>query len=247
MKQSGSDSSQHGRQEHPPLIELEDIERVFTTDTLKTHALDRIDLAIAAGEYVTIQGPSGCGKSTLLSVLGLLDDPTGGEYRLAGVPVTAIDDEERARLRNREIGFVFQSFNLIPEMTVLENVGLPQVYRHGVSAGERRRRALEVLDRVGMTARADHRPSQLSGGQQQRVAIARALVGAPSLILADEPTGNLDQENGEQTMELLGELHRDGATLVTVTHNPDYAARAERSIEMLDGRLASANGRVAVG
>ena len=220
-----------------PLIVLDGVERVFATETLETHALDRIDLKIDSGEYVTIEGPSGCGKSTLLSVLGLLDEINGGEYRLAGVPTSEIDAEERARLRNREIGFVFQSFNLIPEMSVLENVALPLVYRDGVAAAERRKRAGEVLERVGMAARADHRPNQLSGGQQQRVAIARALVGEPSLILADEPTGNLDHENGEQIMALLAELNRGGATLVTVTHNPEYAAHAGRRIAMLDGRL----------
>jgi len=220
-----------------PLIALAGVERIFATETLETHALDGIDLEIDSGEYVTIEGPSGCGKSTLLSVLGLLDEIDGGEYRLAGVPTGEIDAEERARLRNREIGFVFQSFNLIPEMSVLENVALPLVYRDGVGAGDRLRRAGEVLERVGMAARADHRPNQLSGGQQQRVAIARALVGQPSLILADEPTGNLDHENGEQIMALLAELNRSGVTLVTVTHNPEYAAHAGRRVAMLDGRL----------
>jgi len=222
-----------------PLIALAGVERIFATETLKTHALAGIDLEIASGEYVTIEGPSGCGKSTLLSVLGLLDEIDGGQYRLAGVPTTEIDAEERARLRNREIGFVFQSFNLIPEMSVLENVALPLVYRDGVGAGDRLRRAGDVLERVGMAARADHRPNQLSGGQQQRVAIARALVGEPSLILADEPTGNLDHDNGEQIMALLAELNRGGATLVTVTHNPEYAAHARRRIAMLDGQLGA--------
>jgi len=219
------------------LIRLENLRRVYTTETLETHALAGIDLEIRRGEYVTIEGPSGSGKSTLLTILGLLDEPTSGEYRLAGVPVTEIDAEERARLRNREIGFVFQSFNLIPEMSVAENVALPLLYRPGVSAADQRSAVAEALERVNMTPRAEHKPSQLSGGQQQRVAVARALVGKPSLILADEPTGNLDQENGDQLMDLLDVLHRDGATLITVTHNPKYAERAERRLKMLDGRL----------
>jgi putative ABC transport system ATP-binding protein len=224
--------------DNTPLIELQKLTRVYTTDTLETHALAGIDLSIRRGEYVAIEGPSGSGKSTLLTVLGLLDTPTSGEYRLAGVPVAEIDAEERARLRNREIGFVFQAFNLIPEMTVEENVGVPLLYRAGVGAAERRERVAAALERVDMTARAQHKPTQLSGGQQQRVAVARALVGSPSLILADEPTGNLDHKNGEQLMDLLDQLNGDGATLITVTHNPEYAARAGRRLTMLDGRLA---------
>jgi putative ABC transport system ATP-binding protein len=220
-----------------PLIVLRDLRRVYTTETLETHALGGIDLAIERGEYVTIEGPSGCGKSTLLTVLGLLDEPTSGEYQLAGVPVSDIDAEERARLRNREIGFVFQAFNLIPEMSVAENVGLPLTYRDGVSKDDYKKAVTKALDRVSMTHRAEHRPNQLSGGQQQRVAVARALVGNPSLILADEPTGNLDHANGDQLMDLLDELHADGATLITVTHNPVYAERATRRLNMLDGRL----------
>lgn len=220
-----------------PLIVLRDLRRVYATETLETHALGGIDLTIPRGEYVTIEGPSGCGKSTLLTVLGLLDEPTSGAYELAGVPVSDIDDEERARLRNREIGFVFQSFNLIPEMSVAENVGLPLTYRDGVGKDEYRQAVTKALERVSMTHRAEHRPNQLSGGQQQRVAVARALVGNPSLILADEPTGNLDHTNGDQLMELLDELHAGGATLITVTHNPVYAERATRRIRMLDGRL----------
>jgi putative ABC transport system ATP-binding protein len=219
------------------LIRLENLSRVYFTETLETHALADINLDIPRGEYVAIEGPSGSGKSTLLTVLGLLDTPTSGEYRLAGVPVAHIDAEERARLRNREIGFVFQSFNLIPEMTVAENVGVPLLYRPGVSAAEQRDAVAAALARVDMTARAQHKPSQLSGGQQQRVAVARALVGKPSLILADEPTGNLDQEHGDQLMNLLDELHREGATLITVTHNPRYAERAGRRLRLLDGRL----------
>jgi putative ABC transport system ATP-binding protein len=222
------------------LIVLKDLRRVYSTDTVETHALGGIDLTIDRGEYVTIEGPSGCGKSTLLTVLGLLDEATSGEYILAGVPVSDIDAEERARLRNREIGFIFQSFNLIPEMSVAENVGLPLTYRKGVTAAERKEAVAKALERVNMGHRAEHLPAQLSGGQQQRVAVARALVGSPSLILDDEPTGNLDLANGDQLMALLDELHADGATLITVTHNPVYAERASRRIHMLDGRLRDA-------
>lgn len=224
-------------QDETLLIHLRRLRRVFSTETVETHALAGIDLEIRRGEYVTVEGPSGCGKSTLLSILGLLDEPTSGEYNLSGYPVTRINSEERARLRNREIGFIFQSFNLIPEMTVSENVALPLMYRAGVNAAEMDTAVSEALDRVNMSARAQHRPSQLSGGQQQRVAVARALVGNPSLILADEPTGNVDQENGDQIMQLLDDLHRQGATLLTVTHNPQYAARARRRLRMLDGKL----------
>jgi putative ABC transport system ATP-binding protein len=226
--------------ESTPLIVLKELRRVYATDTLETHALGGIDLTIDRGEYVTIEGPSGCGKSTLLTVLGLLDEATSGEYQLAGVPVNEIDAEEKARLRNREIGFVFQAFNLIPEMSVAENVGLPLTYRDGVSKDDYQKAVSTALDKVSMSHRAEHLPSQLSGGQQQRVAVARALVGNPSLILADEPTGNLDQTNGDQLMELLDQLHADGATLITVTHNPVYAERATRRIHMLDGRLDEA-------
>ncbi len=217
------------------LIELRRLTRVYLTDQLETHALAGIDLDIRRGEYLAIEGPSGCGKSTLLSVLGLLDDPTSGSYVLAGVPTTDIDAEEQARLRNREIGFIFQSFNLIPEMSVRENVELPLIYRGGMSTAERRAAVDAALERVGMMPRAEHRPAQLSGGQQQRAAIARALVGQPSLLLADEPTGNLDSASGAQVMDLLGELHQGGTTLIMVTHNPDYAARAERRLQLRDG------------
>jgi len=220
-----------------PLIELKQLRRTYTTEEIETHALGGIDLAIGRGEYVTIEGPSGCGKSTLLTILGLLDEPSSGEYVLAGVPIGEIDAEERARLRNREIGFIFQSFNLIPEMTVAENVALPLTYRAGVKTAEMKDAVGRALEKVNMGHRAGHLPTQLSGGQQQRVAVARALVGNPSLILADEPTGNLDLANGDQLMELLDQLHADGATLITVTHNPVYAERAGRRIHMLDGRL----------
>jgi putative ABC transport system ATP-binding protein len=225
--------------ESAPLIVLRELRRVYTTETLETHALGGIDLTIDRGEYLTIEGPSGCGKSTLLTVLGLLDEPTSGEYTLSGVPVSEIDSEERARLRNREIGFIFQAFNLIPEMSVAENVGLPLTYRKGVGKDEYKSAITAALEKVNMAHRAEHLPNQLSGGQQQRVAVARALVGKPSLILADEPTGNLDQANGDQLMDLLDELHGDGATLITVTHNPVYAERAGRRIHMLDGKLDS--------
>lgn len=221
-----------------PLIQLSKVSRIFTTDTLETHAVAEIDLVIGRGEYVSIEGPSGCGKSTLLHLLGLLDEPSRGEYRLAGVPTTEIDAEERARLRNRKIGFVFQSFNLIPEMTVAENVALPLIYRSGLKPSERTELAQQALARVNMTERAAHRPAQLSGGQQQRVAIARALVGEPSLVLADEPTGNLDLANGDQVMDLLEALQAGGTTIVMVTHNPAYSQRATRRLNMLDGRLA---------
>jgi len=226
-----------------PLIQLRDLNRVYTTERMETHALAGIDLEIDRGEYVAIEGPSGCGKSTLLSVLGLLDEPTQGDYVLSGVPITEIDAEERARLRNREIGFIFQSFNLIPEMSVHENVELPLIYRGGTSARERRRAVDQALERVGMSERADHRPAQLSGGQQQRAAIARALVGRPALLLADEPTGNLDSDSGERIMALLDELHAAGSTLVMVTHDPGYAARAGRRLRMKDGRIESDGSR----
>ena len=219
------------------LIQTRELRRTYSTQTLETHALAGVDIDVRRGDYLTIEGPSGCGKSTLLSVLGLLDEPTSGRYSLDGVPTDSIGAEARARLRNGKIGFVFQSFNLIAEMTVAENVGLPLLYRSGVGKAEMRTRVAEALDKVNMGARAGHKPSQLSGGQQQRVAIARALIGTPALILADEPTGNLDQDNGDQVMALLDSLHAQGATLITVTHNPDYARRASRRLRMLDGRI----------
>lgn len=218
-----------------PLIRLVGLHRVYTTETLETHALAGVDLTIARGDYVTVEGPSGCGKSTLLSILGLIDDPTSGHYELAGTNTTQIGNVERARLRNREIGFVFQSFNLIPDMSVAENIALPLIYRGGLTRSEIKQKVDEVLDKVNMSTRAAHHPSQLSGGQQQRVAIGRALVGGASLILADEPTGNLDVDNGNRVMDLLDELSAAGATLVTVTHNPEYARRATRLLRMRDG------------
>jgi putative ABC transport system ATP-binding protein len=216
---------------------MSDIRKVFHADEVETHALAGIHLAIAKGEYVSISGPSGCGKSTLLSLLGLLDTPTDGKYHLNGVAVQSIGVNDRARIRNKEIGFIFQAFNLIGDLTVAENVELPLTYREGFSRKERRDKALAALERVGMAHRLNHFPSQLSGGQQQRVAVARSLVGDPAILLADEPTGNLDSRNGEQVMVLLEELHRGGATLCMVTHDPRYADFAQRKIFMFDGRI----------
>ena len=219
------------------LLELKDIAKVFYTDEVETHALSGVHFDIQRGEYISITGPSGCGKSTLLSILGLLDSPTSGHYRLNNVPVEDISASERARIRNKEIGFIFQAFNLIGDLTVFENVELPLTYRDGVGKAERRERVLEALERVGMAHRIKHYPSQLSGGQQQRVAVARALVGKPSLLLADEPTGNLDSKNGEAVMALLDELHKSGSTIAMVTHDPRYADFAERKVFMFDGRV----------
>ena len=220
-----------------PLIHMQDIKKVFYTDEVETHALADVHLEIAGGEYVSIAGPSGCGKSTLLSILGLLDTPTAGSYVLNGTPVQDIGASERARIRNREIGFIFQAFNLIGDLTVYENVELPLTYRDGMGKAERRERVQEALERVGMAHRLKHYPSQLSGGQQQRVAVARALVGKPSILLADEPTGNLDSKNGEAVMSLLDDLHKAGATICMVTHDPRYADFAQRKIFMFDGRV----------
>ena len=218
------------------LIQLDDLKKVFYTDEVETHALAGIHLSIERGEYVAISGPSGCGKSTLLSILGLLDSPTGGLYRLNGQPVQSLNVAERARIRNREIGFIFQSFNLIGDLTVFENVELPLTYR-GVRASERKERVSHALERVGMGHRGRHLPSQLSGGQQQRVAVARALVGEPSILLADEPTGNLDSKNGEAVMELLDDLHRSGSTICMVTHDARFTRHAERAVQLFDGQI----------
>ena len=219
------------------LIDIENLNKVFYTDEIETHALSDISLHIDTGEYVSIAGPSGCGKSTLLSILGLLDTPTSGSYRLNGVPVEDIDVHERARIRNQEIGFIFQAFNLIGELSVAENVAMPLVYREGVSKAERLRLAEAALERVAMAHRLHHYPAQLSGGQQQRVAVARALVGDPKILLADEPTGNLDSRNGEAVMALLEELHAHGATICMVTHDPRYAEFAQRNVHLFDGRI----------
>jgi putative ABC transport system ATP-binding protein len=218
------------------LLIMDGVTKVFTTDEVETHALAGIHLNLKRGEYVSISGPSGCGKSTLLAILGLLDSPTSGTYTLNGKPVQSLNLAERARIRNREIGFIFQAFNLIGDLTVYENVELPLTYR-GMSAAERKKRVLEALERVGMSHRIKHYPSQLSGGQQQRVAVARALAGDPAILLADEPTGNLDSQNGEQVMDLLRELHRAGATICMVTHDPRYAKYADRTIHLFDGRI----------
>ena len=223
-----------------PLIRLDGIKKVFYTDEVETHALAGIHLEIAQGEYVAIARPSGCGKSTLLAILGLLDTPTEGTYLLNGQQVANLSLSERARVRNREIGFIFQSFNLIGDLTVYENVELPLTYR-GMKPSERRQRVEEALEKVGMAHRARHLPSQLSGGQQQRVAVARAVAGNPAILLADEPTGNLDSKNGEAVMQLLQELHRGGATIAMVTHDPRYARHADRSIHLFDGRIVEEN------
>jgi putative ABC transport system ATP-binding protein len=219
-----------------PLIKLDGVSKVFLTDEVETHALSGVSIDIGRGEYVSIAGPSGCGKSTLLSILGLLDSPTEGSYLLNNRSVASLPAAERARVRNREIGFIFQSFNLIGDLTVFENVELPLTYR-GMKSSERRERVQAALERVGMSHRAKHLPSQLSGGQQQRVAVARAVAGEPLILLADEPTGNLDSRSGEAVMDLLKELHDGGATICMVTHDPRYARHAERNIHLFDGRV----------
>jgi putative ABC transport system ATP-binding protein len=221
----------------PPVITLDHLTKLFVTDEVETHALEDVGLEIARGEYVSISGPSGCGKSTLLSILGLLDSPSSGTYRLNGKEVSELKAWERARVRNREIGFIFQSFNLIGDLSVFENVELPLTYR-GMRPVERRQRVNEALERVGMAHRAKHVPSQLSGGQQQRVAVARAVAGEPVILLADEPTGNLDSKSGESVMELLRELYMNGATICMVTHDPRYARHADRNIYLFDGRVS---------
>ncbi len=218
------------------LINLESIKKVFMTDELETHALADIHLTVAKGEFVSISGPSGCGKTTLLSILGLLDTPSSGKYTLAGHSVESLTPSERARVRNRQIGFIFQAFNLIGDLTVYENVELPLTYR-GMPSAERNTRVTQALERVGMAHRIKHYPSQLSGGQQQRVAVARAVAGDPAILLADEPTGNLDSSNGEAVMELLRELHQGGATIIIVTHDPRYAKWADREIRLFDGKV----------
>ena len=219
-----------------PLLRLEDVTKVFYTDEVETHALSGVHMEISRGEYVSISGPSGCGKSTLLSILGLLDTPSEGTYRLEGQPVEARSAVERARIRNRQIGFIFQSFNLLGDLSVYENVELPLTYR-GMAATERRRRVGEALERVSMAHRSKHLPSQLSGGQQQRVAVARALAGDPLILLADEPTGNLDSTNGEAVMDLLRDLHQQGSTICMVTHDPRFSRYAQRTIQLFDGRV----------
>jgi len=225
----------------PAMIRLEGVTKVFYTDDLETHALDGIHLDVGKGEFLSISGPSGCGKSTLLALLGMLDMPTDGRYLLGGDDVTTLAPVARAKVRNQRIGFVFQAFNLIGDLTVLQNVELPLTYREGMPSDERRKAALHALERVGMSHRVNHHPAQLSGGQQQRVAVARALAGKPSILLADEPTGNLDSRNGEAVMNLLRELHREGSTICMVTHDPRYADYADRKVQLFDGRVVDEN------
>src|ERR1700712_494773 len=221
------------------LIQIEQLTKVFYTDEIETHALSGVHIQIGRGEYVAMSGPSGCGKSTLLSIIGLLDTPTGGTYTLNGKQVANLNFADRSRIRNQEIGFIFQSFNLIGDLTVAENVELPLTYRPGMQAAERKRRVQEALERVNMAHRMRHYPAQLSGGQQQRVAVARALAGSPAILLADEPTGNLDSKNGEAVMKLLQELHAEGATICMVTHDPRFAAHAERQVHLFDGKVVA--------
>jgi putative ABC transport system ATP-binding protein len=224
------------RNDRETLIRLSGLQKVFHTEEVETHALSGVHLDVANGEYVAIAGPSGCGKTTLLSILGLLDTPSEGVYELRGRDVTTLGAAERARVRNREIGFIFQAFNLIGDLTVAENVALPLAYR-GLTDAERKLRADAALAKVGMAHRARHYPAQLSGGQQQRVAVARAIAGDPAILLADEPTGNLDSRNGEAVMELLRDLHRGGTTICMVTHDPRYARYADRTVHLFDGRI----------
>ena len=221
---------------NPALIRMEGVTKVFFADEVETHALDGVHVKIERGEFLAIAGPSGCGKSTLLSILGLLDSPTEGSYTLKDEPVAGLSLSARTEIRNREIGFIFQAFNLIGDLNVFENVELPLTYR-SMPGAERKKRVQEVLERVGMAHRMKHYPSQLSGGQQQRVAVARALVGQPSILLADEPTGNLDSKNSEAVMELLQQLHQEGATICMVTHDPRFAGMADRTIHLFDGRI----------
>ncbi len=231
MQQKSNGSSETGA-----LIQLDGVGKVFFTEEVETHALSAIDLDIKAGDYLAIAGPSGCGKTTLLSILGLLDSPSEGTYLLEGQPVANLSAAQRARIRNQHIGFIFQAFNLIGDLTVYENVELPLTYR-GMPGSERRRRVTEALEKVGMAHRTNHYPAQLSGGQQQRVAVARAIVGDPLILLADEPTGNLDSKNGSAVMDLLRDLHREGATICMVTHDPRYAHYAQRTLQLFDGQV----------
>jgi len=226
------------------MLAMRNLSRVYRTDTVETTALEAIYLDVADGEFVAIMGPSGCGKSTLLNVIGMLDSPTAGSYEFNGTEVAGLAEGRLADFRKRNIGFIFQSFNLVDELTVRENIELALLYHH-VPAAERRTRTDEVMDRVGIAHRARHRPSQLSGGQQQRVAVARALVARPKLILADEPTGNLDTAHGEEVMRMLQSLNREGATIVMVTHSPGHADYASRVVNMLDGRILMEHRRAA--
>lgn len=220
------------------VIRLQDVSKVFLTQDVETHALSNVSFAIEQGEYVSFSGPSGCGKSTLLNLLGLLDTPTKGTYLLGGRPVQELSPNQRADIRNSDIGFIFQAFNLVADLTVFENVELPLTYRH-MNKAERKERVMSSLEKVGMAHRVNHMPTQLSGGQQQRVAVARALVGEPRILLADEPTGNLDTKNGASVMSLMRDLHEDGATICMVTHDSRYTEHANRVIHLLDGQLVS--------
>lgn len=221
----------------PSILQLEKVSKVFLSEEMETNALMNIDFEIKRGEFVSISGPSGCGKSTLMSILGTLDVPTSGRYLLNGTEVEALDERARAKVRSREIGFVFQAFNLIGDVTIIDNVQIPLTYREAITKKDRKERAVEVLEKVGMMHRANHYPAQLSGGQQQRVAVARALVGRPAILLADEPTGNLDSKNGESVMSLLKDLHAQGSSICMVTHDPRYAAYADRQVTMFDGKI----------
>jgi putative ABC transport system ATP-binding protein len=241
MSGTGNGNGNSGSGNNGKLIRLDGVRKVFFTDEVETHALSDIHLEIDRGEYVSIAGPSGCGKTTLLSILGLLDTPNDGRYWLNGKEVAKLSAADRARVRNREVGFIFQAFNLIGDLDVYENVELPLTYR-GMPSAERKQRVQEALERVGMSHRMRHYPAQLSGGQQQRVAVARAVVGKPSILLADEPTGNLDSKNAEAVMNLMDDLHRDGATICMVTHDPRWARHASRSVHLFDGRVVEESG-----
>ncbi len=217
------------------MLEMRNLSKIYRTTTVETHALRDFSLSVREGEFVAVTGPSGSGKTTFLTIAGLLEDFTSGEYVLDGVNVHGMNDDQRSRLRNEKIGFVFQAFNLIPDLNVLDNVEVPLHYRRGIHGAERRRRAIDALERVGLSARMRHYPAELSGGQQQRVAIARALAGSPRLLLADEPTGNLDTAMARGVMELIEQIHREGATIIMVTHDPELAARSERNVHIVDG------------
>ena len=219
------------------MLKMTQLSKVYRTDIVETHALQDLSIHVREGEFVAVTGPSGSGKTTFLTIAGLLEEFSAGEYRLDDVDVRGLDDRRRSKLRNEKIGFIFQAFNLIPDLDVYDNVEVPLRYR-GMDGSERKRRIVESLERVGLSARARHYPSQLSGGQQQRVAIARALSGSPRLLLADEPTGNLDTQMARGVMDLIDDIHRDGATIVMVTHDPELASRAERNVQIIDGRVA---------
>ena len=229
------------------MLKMTDLSKVYRTEMIETYALRQFNLSVKAGEFVAVTGPSGSGKTTFLTIAGLLEAFSGGTYLLDGVDVSGMNDTQRSRIRNEKIGFIFQAFNLIPDLNVLDNIEVPLRYRSkdgGIGSAERKKRAAEALARVGLSARGRHYPAELSGGQQQRVAIARALAGEPRLLLADEPTGNLDSQMARSVMELLEELHRDGATIVMVTHDPQLAARAQRNVHVIDGQVVDVSAAV---